>query len=43
MIYKETKQVAQAQAALRKALSSKAVFKQRNLAEAELRELSQAN
>jgi cytochrome c-type biogenesis protein CcmH/NrfG len=41
MIYKETKQVAQAQAALRKALGSNAAFKQRHLAEAELKELSQ--
>jgi tetratricopeptide (TPR) repeat protein len=42
MIYKETKQTAQAQAALQKAVSSKESFKEKSLAEAALKELRQA-
>ena len=40
MIYKETKQIREAEAALKKALSSKTTFKEKSLAETELIEIS---
>ena len=40
MIYKETKQIPQAKSALNKALSSPKAFKERNLAQAALKEIA---